>query len=163
MTYYLQHASPLGILVLAANDRGLCGVYFEEEHKYFKGVSDWHPAQSHDLLNRAASQLDEYFARQRTQFDLPLDLCGTPFQRKVWEALIAIPWGHTRSYAQHAQHIGSPKALRAVGAAIGRNPVSIVVPCHRVIGASRALTGYAAGLACKQALLALEGIDSIST
>lgn len=157
MTYYIQHASPLDSLLLAASERGLSGIYFEE-HKHFKGKQDWQYDAQHALLKNAARQLDEYFAGKRTAFDLPLDLAGTEFQRTVWQELTRIPFGHTASYAQQAQRIGNPKAVRAVGAANGRNPVSIVVPCHRVIATSGAPTGYAGGLERKRYLLALEGI-----
>ena len=158
MTYYIQHDSPLGTLLLAASEHGLSGIYFEE-HKHFTGIQGWQYAPSHQLLKDVACQLDQYFAGQRRDFNVPLDLVGTQFQQSVWRELLQIPFGHTISYTQHAQRIGNPKALRAVGAAIGRNPVSIIVPCHRVIGASRAPTGYAGGLAHKCTLLALEGIQ----
>ena len=102
-------------------------------------------------------QLNEYFAGNREQFELDLDFAGTPFQCKVWQALLTIPFGETRSYSQIATQVGSPKAVRAVGAANGRNPISIVAPCHRVIGASGSLTGFAGGLEAKQLLLTLEG------
>ena len=158
MTHYTRHDSPLGSLLLAASERGLSGVYFEE-HKHFTGMQGWQHAPEHVLLKDAAHQLDQYFAGQRTTFDVRLDLAGTAFQRSVWQELLQIPFGHTIRYMQHAQRIGNPKALRAVGAAIGRNPVSIIVPCHRVIGASRSPTGYAGGLARKCTLLALEGVQ----
>lgn len=115
-------------------------------------------APEHPLLARAAQQLSEWMACERDAFDLPLDLTGgTPFQQSVWRALLTIGWGETRSYAQIAQMAGRPPAVRAAAAAVGRNPLSLVVPCHRVIGASGALTGYAGGLERKRALLALEG------
>jgi methylated-DNA-[protein]-cysteine S-methyltransferase len=104
----------------------------------------------------AHAQLDEYFAGDRTEFDLPLHPSGTPFQLKVWDALRTIPYGEVRSYGEIAEQIGKPGAARAVGLANGRNPISIIVPCHRVIGASGALTGYGGGLERKQALLDLE-------
>jgi methylated-DNA-[protein]-cysteine S-methyltransferase len=158
MMHYIEHASPLGPLVLAASERGLCGVYFAAQ-KHFKGIQDWRHAPDHATLREAARQLDEYFAQRRTRFDLPLDMdCGTEFQRSVWQELTAIPFGHSASYAALAQRIGKPRAVRAVGAANGRNPLSIVVPCHRVIGASGALTGYAGGLERKAYLLTLEGL-----
>jgi methylated-DNA-[protein]-cysteine S-methyltransferase len=153
----IEQDSPVGRLLLAATERGICGIYFEE-HKHFKGIAGWHHAPQNPLLLEAARQLDEYFAQKRTRFDLPLDLSGTEFQRAIWQALTEIAFGSSTSYAAHAQRIGNPKALRAVGAAIGRNPVCIVVPCHRVIGTSGAVTGYAGGLARKRYLLALEGI-----
>lgn len=162
MIFYLEQESPVGSLLIAATNAGICGIYFEE-HKHFKGKDGWmqsqagSPAASHLAL--AAAQLDEYFAGKRTEFDVPLDLSGTVFQRDVWQALVDIPFGCHISYAQHAQKLGKPKALRAVGAAIGRNPVSIIVPCHRVLGSSGAVTGYAGGLERKRFLLALEGIS----
>ncbi|MNR79284.1 Methylated-DNA--protein-cysteine methyltransferase [compost metagenome] len=161
MIFYIEHPSPVGMLLLAATEQGLCGIYFEE-HKHFKGKDGWQvaPAQSAaaTYLHDTARQLDEYFAGQRTEFDVRLDMRGTEFQRSVWQELTAIPFGASVSYGQHAQRLGNPKALRAVGSAIGKNPVSIIVPCHRVIGASGAVTGYAGGLERKRFLLALEGV-----
>jgi methylated-DNA-[protein]-cysteine S-methyltransferase len=109
------------------------------------------------MLVEAARQLNEYFAGERRTFTVVLDPQGTAFQKRVWDALLTIPFGETRSYAQIAQQIGEPTAYRAVGAANGRNPLSIIAPCHRVIGTNGALTGFAGGLATKQKLLALEG------
>ena len=157
MIHYTDYASPLGSLLLAATDQGLAGLYFAQ-HRHFKGPQDWQRDDVHPILQQTAAQLTAYFAGQRRSFDLPLDVQGTPFQRAVWEALSRIPYGASVTYAQHAQSLGNPKALRAVGTAIGRNPVSIIVPCHRVLGAQKALTGYAGGLERKQALLTLEGI-----
>lgn len=111
---------------------------------------------AHPVLNATADQLAQYFARQRTSFDLPLEPLGTAFQRRVWTALAAIPYGVTRSYADLARAIDNPAACRAVGAANGRNPISIVVPCHRVIGASGSLTGFGGGLNAKRVLLDIE-------
>jgi methylated-DNA-[protein]-cysteine S-methyltransferase len=120
--------------------------------------------RGHPVLIEAERQLREYFAGRRTAFALKLDLVGTPFQRKVWNALLTIPFGETRSYGEIAKQIGSPVAVRAVGAANGRNPVAIVAPCHRVIGSTGKLTGFAGGLGAKACLLALEGArtDSFS-
>ncbi len=157
----IEHPSPVGSLLIAATEAGICGIYFEE-HRHFKGRDGWQetvpqsPAARH--MAHAARQLDEYFAGQRTEFDVPLDLRGTDFQQSVWQELNNIPFGKSVSYAQQAQQLGNPKALRAVGSAIGKNPVSIIVPCHRVIGTSGAVTGYAGGLERKRFLLALEGI-----
>ena len=109
-----------------------------------------------ELTDRAMEQLREYFSGQRKQFELPYELRGTEFQKKVWAALEAIPYGQTRSYREIAQAVGNPKAVRAVGAANGKNPMWIVVPCHRVIGADGGLTGYAGGVELKRALLELE-------
>ena len=152
---YAEHASPLGTLLLAATERGLCGIYFEE-HRHFKGAEGWRRDDGHALLAQCAVQLDAYFAGRRCDFDLLIDPQGTPFQQGVWQALRAIPYGSTSTYGAHARALGNPGALRAVGAAIGRNPLSIVIPCHRVLGASGALTGFAGGLERKRALLALE-------
>jgi len=113
-------------------------------------------------LRETARQLQAYFAGSCRRFDLPLDFAGTAFQRQVWTALLTIPFGETRSYSDIARQIGSPLAVRAVGAANGRNPISIIAPCHRVIGASGSLTGFAGGLAAKQYLLALEGRKSLA-
>lgn len=155
MVYYTEHHSPLGALVLAATDRGLCGLYFEQ-HKYFNGPHGWVVEAEHPHLQNAARQLDEYFAGRRQVFDVALDLSGTPFQRSVWDALLALPYGDTVSYQAIAQRIARPNAIRAAGTAIGRNPVSIIVPCHRVLGSAGALSGYAGGLVRKQYLLAHE-------
>lgn len=153
----LHYASPLGPMLLAASPRGLAGVWFAGQ-RHGPTQTDWPEDPSHPVLQEAARQLTAYFAGQRTRFDLPLDLqAGTPFQQSVWQALLAIPAGATTSYAALGRQLGRPQAARAVGAAVGRNPVSIVVPCHRVMGASGALTGYAGGLDRKQALLRLEG------
>ena len=158
--YYLQHASPLGELTLVSSDAGICGVYFVDQ-RYFNGTGNWSAAQGHALLDRAAQQLDEYFAGSRSAFDVPLDLQigGTAFQQAVWRELLTIRYGSTSSYAQHAERIARPRAVRAVGAAIGKNPVSIIVPCHRVLGSNGALTGYAGGLDRKKYLLQLEGVN----
>lgn len=156
MTSYIEHPGPLGTLLLAATERGLCGVYFEQ-HKYFNGTQGWVRDETHPHLHQAAAQLDEYFGGRRTSFDVPLDLAGTPFQRAVWDALRALPFGATTTYQAIAQGLANPKAVRAAGTAIGRNPISIIVPCHRVVGASGGLSGYAGGLERKRYLLALEG------
>jgi methylated-DNA-[protein]-cysteine S-methyltransferase len=154
-TSFIEHSSPLGTLLLAATDHGLCGLYFEQ-HKYFDGPQHWRRDPAHPLLLRVAQQLDEYFAGRRTAFDVALDLPGTPFQQAVWDALQALPFAATTTYQQIARTIAKPNAVRAAGTAIGRNPVSIIVPCHRVLGASGALSGYAGGLERKRFLLGLE-------
>lgn len=155
MIYFTEHPSPLGLLTLAATENGLCGVYFEE-HKYFKGTQAWMRKDDQPQLVAAARQLDEYFAGRRDSFELALDLRGSPFQREVWDALQSLPFGTTTNYQSIAQRIARPKAVRAVGTAIGRNPLSIIVPCHRVLGSSGGLSGYAGGLERKKHLLALE-------
>lgn len=153
--YYTEHPSPLGTLVLAATDIGISGLYFEQ-HKYFKGIAGWQRDDRHLLLRTAARQLDEYFAGQRSVFDIALDVSGTPFQRVVWDVLRTLPFGSTTSYQAIAHSLGNPRAIRAAGTAIGRNPVSIIVPCHRVLGATGALSGFAGGLERKRYLLAHE-------
>ncbi|HYD61412.1 MAG TPA: methylated-DNA--[protein]-cysteine S-methyltransferase [Noviherbaspirillum sp.] len=156
MITYTEHTSPLGTLLLAATEKGLCGLYFEE-HKYFSGPQGWRKDVSHPHLQTAVRQLDEYFAGTRVEFDVPLDLDGTTFQQSVWAALLSLPYGETTSYQEIARRIANPKAIRAAGTAIGRNPVSIIVPCHRVLGTSGGLSGYAGGLERKRYLLAHEG------
>lgn len=155
MVYYIEHDSPLGPLILAATDSGLCGLYFDK-HRYFKGTAGWLRSPAHSHLLDASSQLDEYFAGKRIAFDVPLDMRGTEFQRAVWRELLSLPFGQTTSYQTIAQRIGRPQAVRATGTAIGRNPVCIFVPCHRVIGASGGLSGYAGGLERKHYLLGFE-------
>lgn len=154
--FYTEYQSPIGKLLLAASERGLAGVYFEE-HKHFKGMDGWQRDDAHFVLQQTRLQLAAYFAGARREFDLPLDMRGgSAFQQAVWQALRTLPFGATASYAEIAKHIGNPGAVRAVGAANGRNPISIIVPCHRVIASSGALTGYAGGLNNKKLLLALE-------
>ncbi len=154
--FYTKHDSPIGLLLLAADGVGLTGIYFSDAHRHFKGIDGWECADDHPHLINTVGQLDEYFAGKRRDFDLPLHMIGTTFQRAVWNGLLSIPFGQTASYAEQAMRIGHPRAVRAVGAANGRNPISIVVPCHRVVGTSGQLTGYAGGLEQKRFLLALE-------
>jgi methylated-DNA-[protein]-cysteine S-methyltransferase len=150
--------SPLGPMLLARTATGVAGMWFEGQ-KAHPGELPAVPHDPHDpLLKEAAQQLQDYFAGRREQFDLPLDLQGTPFQQIVWQALLRIPPGGTRTYAAIAREVGAPLAVRAVGAAVGRNPVSVIVPCHRVLGHDGSLTGYAGGLHRKQALLEIEGV-----
>lgn len=142
---------PVGNLGIAEEDGSICRVSFQGEDT-FTGF----PTAETPLIQQAAAQLAEYFAGRREAFELPLLLRGTDFQRSVWTALLSIPYGETRSYRDIAVQIGNPKACRAVGMANNRNPVAIIVPCHRVIGRSGGLTGYAGGLSAKQVLLELE-------
>ena len=152
-----RYVSPLGPMIVAATARGLAGVWFEGQ-KHLPDSSAWPESPQHPVLGQAIAQLREYFNGTRTAFDMPLDLQGgTAFQQSVWQALLSIPRGGTTSYGMLSQRIGQPAAVRAVGAAVGRNPVSVVVPCHRVLGADGSLTGYAGGLERKSALLQLEG------
>jgi methylated-DNA-[protein]-cysteine S-methyltransferase len=152
--------SPLGPLHVAASGEGLIGAWFDGQ-RHFAGPSpQWQRAPDHRLLREAQRQIAAYFDGALRQFDLPLDLRGTPFQRAVWRAIAAVPYGVTISYAALAASAGAVLAFRACGAATGRNPLSIVVPCHRIVGSGGALTGYAGGLARKRALLALESGSS---
>jgi methylated-DNA-[protein]-cysteine S-methyltransferase len=147
---------PLGAMTLAARDNALVGVWFDGQ-RHQPDPSGWQQSDTHPVLRAAATQLQQYFAGERTQFELPLALdSGTAFQQKVWRALLEIASGATVSYGAVSQAIAQPSAVRAVAAAIGRNPLSIVVPCHRVLGANGALTGYAGGLDRKEALLHIE-------
>lgn len=154
--------SPLGPLHLAASPEGLCGAWFQgQRHAPAQLLGDqaWPQQPHHPVLLRAQQQLQAYFAGEAVDFDLPLDLgSGTGFQQAVWRALLDIPRGGSVAYGRLAAALGRPQASRAVGAAVGRNPVSIIVPCHRVLGAQGALTGYAGGLERKVALLQLEGL-----
>lgn len=151
--------SPLGPILLARTEHGLAGLWFEGQ-KDHPGVLSAPRADDDPILEAARKQLEEYWNGQRTSFALTLDLHGTEFQRAVWHALLGVPSGGTRSYRDIAEQLRAPRATRAVGAAVGRNPVSIVVPCHRIVGSSGALTGYAGGLPRKIALLRLEGINT---
>ena len=148
--------SPLGTIHLAASESGLSALAFAENWNEVKAKLPPLENRSHKILERAIEQLEEYFAGKRKSFSLPLDLQGTPFQQSAWEALRLIPYGRTATYSEQAVAMRNPKAVRAVGAANGRNPVCIVVPCHRVVGADGSLTGYAGGLGVKKALLELE-------
>ncbi len=147
--------TPLGRLLLARTEAGLAGAWFAAQ-KHHPAAIDAPERDDDPLLADAASQLHAYFAGERARFDLALDLQGTPFQRAVWAELLGIATGTTCSYGAIARRLGMPSASRAVGAAVGRNPVSIIVPCHRVVGSSGSLTGYAGGLDRKTALLRLE-------
>jgi methylated-DNA-[protein]-cysteine S-methyltransferase len=147
--------TPLGRVRLARTAHGLAGLWFDgQKHHPGELAAPQRPADP--LLRQAAAQLRRYFEGRGARFDVPLDLHGTPFQRAVWQALLSIPPGRSCSYGEVAQAIGAPGAARAVGAAVGRNPVSLIVPCHRVLGHDGSLTGYAGGVERKRALLALE-------
>jgi methylated-DNA-[protein]-cysteine S-methyltransferase len=138
-------ATPIGTLTLVGSEAGLSAVHFEGSGLEADGGCP--------LLDEAAGQLEAYFSGDRRHFDLPLDLAGTPFQLRAWHALAEIPYGTTVSYAEQARRLGRPSAVRAVGAANGRNPVPIVLPCHRVVGSDGSLTGFGGGLDVKRALL----------
>lgn len=145
--------SPVGVLTLVASDVGLRAVLWPDDEGRVRFDAELIPADDHPILDAAEQQLREYFAGERVQFDLPLDLRGTEFQVAVWRSLAEIPFGATSSYGAQADAIGRPRAVRAVGAANGRNPVSIVLPCHRIVGKDGSLTGFAGGLRAKKFLL----------
>jgi methylated-DNA-[protein]-cysteine S-methyltransferase len=149
--------SPVGPLTLVASEQGLAAILWKDDNPRRVRLGNPKRDDQHPMLLEAERQLREYFAGQRTQFSLQLDFAGTDFQRRVWRALLTIPYGQTRSYGELARQIGSPSAVRAVGAANGRNPLSIVAPCHRVVGSAGKLIGFAGGLQTKAQLLALEG------
>lgn len=148
--------SPVGTLTLVASDAGLVAVLWEDDDPARVHLPVMAARPDHPVLRQAATQLADYFAGERQHFDVPLDMRGTAFQQRVWTALLAIPFGETRSYGAIASAIGQPTASRAVGAANGRNPLSILAPCHRVVGSNGALTGFAGGLAAKTWLIAHE-------
>ena len=148
--------SPVGKLKLVARGDDLAAILWEKDDPGRVKLGPMRESPDHPVLLETERQLGEYFAGSRRQFALTLRFAGTEFQRQVWQALLAIPYGETRSYSEIARQIGRPNAVRAVGAANGRNPISIVTPCHRVIGASGDLTGFAGGLAAKRYLLSLE-------
>jgi len=154
---YKRINSPVGKLTLVAGKDGLAAILWENDKPGRVHLSGLVRDEAHPVLSKTERQLEEYFAGKRKSFSVALDMRGTPFQKNVWEALLAISYGETRSYGQLAMQLGNPSAVRAVGAAIGRNPISIVVPCHRVLGASGDLTGFAGGLETKAYLLRLEG------
>jgi methylated-DNA-[protein]-cysteine S-methyltransferase len=149
-------ASPVGELKLIASDKGLAAVLWENDPPDRVRLGPLTEDRDHPILCQTERQLAEYFAGTRRSFTVPLDFKGTAFQKSVWQALLTIPFGETRSYAEIARQIGKPTAFRAVGAANGRNPISIIAPCHRVIGSDGALTGFAGGLAAKERLLGIE-------
>jgi methylated-DNA-[protein]-cysteine S-methyltransferase len=165
VTVHAFHTTPIGrLLLVGERDRAggirLAGIYMEQ-HRHGPEVDpSW--AKDAAAFGEVARQLDEYFDGSRTTFDLPLAPAGTPFQRRVWDELARIPRGTTVTYGELAARVGHPGASRAVGAAVGRNPISIVVPCHRVVGADATLTGYAGGVERKASLLALEGARATS-
>lgn len=161
--FYTVMETPIGTLWLISTQAGLCRVGLPGESRSL--MEAWlarhfgpeKPQENPDMLMPVVAQLREYFSRLRHRFDLPLDLRGTPFQRRVWEELLSVPYGQTVSYGELARRIGKPEAVRAVGQAVGANPVPIIVPCHRVVGADGSLVGYGSGLEVKEALLRLEG------
>lgn len=164
--HFVQHRfdTAYGEVVVAASDAGLAGLWFTGQRHFppeADGATAWANDEAHAVLLQARDQLRDYFCGRRKDFDVPLDLAfGTPFQQAVWQALLAIPHGQTTSYGALARGLGSASAVRAVGAAVGRNPISVMVPCHRVVGVGGSLTGYAGGLDRKVAFLELESAQA---
>lgn len=154
--FFKTMKSPVGELKLVASDKGLVAILWENDDPRRVQVREYVKNNTHPILLKAEKELKEYFAKKRKKFTLKLDFIGTEFQKSVWAALLTIPFGETRSYGDIAKQIGNPKAVRAVGAANGKNPVAIITPCHRVIGASGKLIGFAGGLDNKKCLLDLE-------
>ncbi|WP_413664874.1 methylated-DNA--[protein]-cysteine S-methyltransferase [Microbulbifer sp. CNSA002] len=167
MIVYESYTTELGDVAIAACEqegeglsRGIVALQFYDDERPLRLGAGWQRGVS-ELTDLAAQQLREYIAGQRKSFDLPLAPKGTEFQRRVWDALLQIPFGETRSYSQQAQWLDQPRAIRAVARANGANPIAIVIPCHRVIGANGSLTGYAGGLSLKARLLTLEGANFV--
>ncbi|WNQ14146.1 methylated-DNA--[protein]-cysteine S-methyltransferase [Paenibacillus aurantius] len=168
--YYDEIETPIGPLVLCAGEEGLCRIEFGSFRRGEPFLEAWSRkytgadrlVRDDRFLQPAVDQLQQYFAGERTAFDLPIQLYGSDFQVKVWRALTGIPYGETRSYKEIGEVIGAPKAVRAVGGANNRNPLPIVVPCHRVIGSNGAMVGYGGGLAIKEQLLGLEGYAQVT-
>jgi methylated-DNA-[protein]-cysteine S-methyltransferase len=152
--HYTIYTSPLGDIALAGSDKGLCYVDFQNSKRPLAIAKDWQRTDA--PFKTAFKTLDAYFAGKKPEFKLTYDLRGTPFQLSVWEFLQTIPCGKTLTYTQVAEAIGKPAAVRAAGTAIGRNPITLFIPCHRVIGSNGALTGYAGGLELKAKLLQIE-------
>ena len=158
MIRYARYQSPLGPVIVIANDEGIWSIDFVNA-KYAKRIgADWVEDPKHPQLAEYFRQLAEYFAGKRREFDLPLAPRGTSFQERVWQEIARVPYGKTISYGELAKRAGAPGQARAAGAATGRNPVGVVIPCHRIVGADGSLTGYAGGLDRKQQLLELEGV-----
>lgn len=166
--YYVEMDSPIGPLVLCAEDQGLChidfGTFADREvflRSWFQnkaGVENL--SLGPEILQPAIRQLEEYFQGRRRSFELPLVFYGTPFQKKVWAALADVPFGETRSYKQIGEAVGAPRAVRAVGGANNKNPLPVIIPCHRIIGANGSMVGYGGGLAIKEYLLKMESPET---
>jgi methylated-DNA-[protein]-cysteine S-methyltransferase len=156
MHYYDLYESPHGRMLLVADEEALSGVYFDGQKYFPKVASDWQRDARHAPLRQAKRELAEYFGGERVSFEIALAPEGTPFQRSVWKGISTVGFGKTITYSELARRAGLPGSARAAGAATGRNPISIIVPCHRIVGSNGSLTGYAGGLDRKRALLALE-------
>lgn len=159
MYHHTLFASPLGVLTLVASETDLAAILWGKEGAERVRMNPGPEKLQHPVLLETAKQLNDYFVGKRRRFELPQRLTGSEFQKRVWAALTMIPFGETRSYRQIACQIGQPEAARAVGAAIGKNPISIVIPCHRVVGNNGRLTGFAGGLAAKAFLLDREAVN----
>ncbi|WP_026146823.1 methylated-DNA--[protein]-cysteine S-methyltransferase [Methylomonas sp. MK1] len=161
MSYvFTAFQSPVGELKLVASDQGLMAILWANDNPNRVPLGSMKRDDANPVLIQTRLQLEQYFAGKRQRFVLPLNFVGTDFQKQVWQSLLTIPFGETRSYGQIAQQIGKPKAARAVGAANGRNPISIVIPCHRVIGSNGELTGFAGGLKAKAYLIEIENPET---
>ena len=158
MRYYDTYESPQGRILLVATEAGVCGVYFIGQKHFPEKEKAWRRDPNHAPLKQAKRELQEYFSGKRKRFAVALAPEGTPFQRSVWKAISRVGFGKTITYGALAAQAGRPGSARAAGAATGRNPIGIIVPCHRIMGANGSLTGYAGGLERKRALLALEGL-----
>jgi methylated-DNA-[protein]-cysteine S-methyltransferase len=158
MTSYSILKSPVGDLMLVANQSELIGIYFLNHRHVPQAQKTWTLNERHPVLHRAGKELKEYFAGGRTSFTVPINSIGTKFQKRVWREIARIPFGKNLSYSELAKRVGAPRAIRAAGTATGRNPLSIIVPCHRVLTKDGAIGGYAGGLEKKRHLLKLEGI-----
>jgi methylated-DNA-[protein]-cysteine S-methyltransferase len=155
MRFYDTLKTSHGEMLVAATDRGLCGVYFKGQ-KYFPPTQAWKRDPGHPVIRQAKKELAEFFAGKRQRFSVALDPQGTDFKKKVWKAIFGVGFGQTITYGELARRAGAPGSARAAGAATGRNPICVIVPCHRILGTNGSLTGYAGGLVRKRALLALE-------
>jgi methylated-DNA-[protein]-cysteine S-methyltransferase len=157
MHYFDFYDGPMGRMLVVANDEALSGLYFVDQKYYREVARDWLRGGNHKTVLETARQLTEYFAGARRQFEIPLAAEGTPFQTEVWRAISSVEYGDSITYSELARRAGHPEAVRAAGTATGRNPITIIVPCHRIVGSNGSLTGYAGGLVRKRALRELEG------
>ena len=156
MNYFDFYESPMGKMLIVAADEGLRGLYFIDQKYYREVENDWTRAPRHPVVRQTAREMQEYFAGKRTEFDVPLAAEGTPFQASIWKAISSVKYGDSITYSELARRAGHPDAIRAAGTATGRNPITIIVPCHRIVGSDGSLTGYAGGLDRKRALQELE-------
>lgn len=154
--FYSKFKSPIGNITISTNGKHITSLHIEGDRYFTKIPKDWIKNATNPILEKAEKEINEYFAKTRKKFELPIYFNGTDFQKMVWKALSQIPFGQTIAYKDLAEKIGKPKAVRAVGTAVGRNPLCIIIPCHRVMASDKTLGGYVAGLKIKQQLLALE-------